>query len=428
MPHCPTELASPLPVLAISAWSGSGKTTLLEQVIPLLVARGIRLAVIKHAHHDVNLDQPGKDSWRLREAGASEVLLASDKRVAWLKETPKSPIALPELLTCFNAVELDLVLVEGFKDEPLPRLVLYRAALGKPLPDTTQSDVLAIVTDTPLATDHLQLPLNDPGEVANFIVTFLIHQQTQPDSLTTLNQAMRHWCANAPIAKVRHCPLSGALGLALASDLPSLGTVGQRIDFSLIARAALHGVTTLPVAAAPCVQLHSELTTSQLQPWLALLQGAGYRWDKTEQASSLMLTLLTPGTALPTDLSHHWHWNGQAWLALGIRGGQPALTVVATPQMALLLQHAILAPWLASAGRCPLPADYLRARLHGSLDPSQGPLQAAFLWQAHHGGWYCSTQKPHALAIPALVFCPEQSLVAGDPVWVKPLSDHTAQG
>ncbi|MGL5285150.1 MAG: molybdopterin-guanine dinucleotide biosynthesis protein B, partial [Aeromonas sp.] len=123
MPYCPTELATPLPVLAISAWSGTGKTTLLEQVIPQLVARGIRLAVIKHAHHDVNLDQPGKDSWRLREAGASEVLLASDKRIAWLKETPESPIALAALLERFNPAELDLVLVEGFKDEPLPRLV-----------------------------------------------------------------------------------------------------------------------------------------------------------------------------------------------------------------------------------------------------------------------------------------------------------------
>lgn len=426
MPHCPTELATPLPVLAISAWSGTGKTTLLEQVIPLLVARGIRLAVIKHAHHDVNLDQPGKDSWRLREAGASEVLLASDKRIAWLKETAESPIALAALLERFNPAELDLVLVEGFKDEPLPRLVLYRAALGKPLPEMTQRNVLAVVTDTPLATDHLQLPLNDPGEVANFIVTFLTRQQTLPDSLAALNLATRHWCANAPAAKVHHCPLRGALGLALAGNLPLLGTVGQPIDFSLIARAALHGMTTLPVAQAPCVQLHAELTTSQLQPWLALLQGAGYRCDNTAQAPTLTLTLLAPGAALPTDLSHHWHWNGQALLALGARGRQPALAMVATPQMALLLQHAILAPWLAHANGHPPPADYLRARLHSSLDPSLGPLQAAFLWQAHDGGCYCSTQRPHTLAIPALVFCPEQAPITGDTVWVKPLSDHRA--
>ncbi|MBA2777648.1 molybdopterin-guanine dinucleotide biosynthesis protein B [Billgrantia kenyensis] len=122
------------PLLGIAAWSGTGKTTLLEALLPRLAARGLRTAVIKHAHHGFDVDQPGKDSHRLRQAGAAPMLVASRARWAMMKETPDQEEAdLAQLVDVVRCQQPDLVLVEGFKAWPLPKLELHRHAVGKPL-------------------------------------------------------------------------------------------------------------------------------------------------------------------------------------------------------------------------------------------------------------------------------------------------------
>lgn len=121
-----------LPILAIVGWSGTGKTTLLQQVIPILGDKGIRAGLIKHTHHQMDVDTPGKDSYLLRKAGASQVILASSERWALMCETPeKQSINLPYLLSRMDHATLEVVLVEGFKDEPVPKIVLWRAEIGR---------------------------------------------------------------------------------------------------------------------------------------------------------------------------------------------------------------------------------------------------------------------------------------------------------
>src|SRR5260370_34393929 len=119
-------------IFGFAGWSGSGKTTLMTALIPELVARGLTVSTIKHAHHAFDVDQPGKDSWRHREAGATEVLVASERRWALMHELRDAPEpSLDALVARISPV--DLLLVEGFKRHPHPKLEVYRAALGKPL-------------------------------------------------------------------------------------------------------------------------------------------------------------------------------------------------------------------------------------------------------------------------------------------------------
>ncbi|CAH1044839.1 molybdopterin-guanine dinucleotide biosynthesis protein B [Halomonas sp. TD01] len=122
---------SPFPVLGIAAWSGTGKTTLLAQLLPRLREAGLRVGVIKHAHHSFDVDQPGKDSYKLRQAGAAPMLIASRERFAMMQETPdQEEPDLVYLLSLMTTQAPDLVIVEGFKAWPIPKLVLYRAGIG----------------------------------------------------------------------------------------------------------------------------------------------------------------------------------------------------------------------------------------------------------------------------------------------------------
>jgi molybdopterin-guanine dinucleotide biosynthesis protein B len=149
-------------------WSGSGKTTLLTAVLPLLKAQGLRVSTIKHTHHDFDMDRPGKDSFRHREAGAHEVLVASGTRWALLHEVEGPEPGLPTLLAKLDHV--DLVLVEGFKMHPFPKLEVHRPALAKPPLWPDQAEIVAVASDARLEIgQRTLLPLNEPGTVACWI-------------------------------------------------------------------------------------------------------------------------------------------------------------------------------------------------------------------------------------------------------------------
>lgn len=156
-------------ILAISGYSGSGKTTLLKKLIPKLKSYGIALAVIKHSHHNMDIDLPGKDSYELRAAGAQQIIVACDARWALIKETPNLPFNITQLSEQFSAV--DLVLVEGFKGESLAKISCYRQAIDKPFYQDEYT--LAIVSDTPQTTHLPQFDINDIDQISLFIVAYL---------------------------------------------------------------------------------------------------------------------------------------------------------------------------------------------------------------------------------------------------------------
>jgi molybdopterin-guanine dinucleotide biosynthesis adapter protein len=159
-------------IIGIAGYSGSGKTTLIEKLIPVLVREGVRVSLIKHAHHEFDVDQPGKDSWRHRHAGCSEVLISSSKRWALMHELrgAEEP-ALQEQLKHLSPC--DLVIVEGYKSEPIPKVEVHRRAGHTPLLYPEDPNVVAIASDEPLDTKLPQLDVDDPEAVARFILQFL---------------------------------------------------------------------------------------------------------------------------------------------------------------------------------------------------------------------------------------------------------------
>ena len=163
------------PVLGLAAFSGTGKTTLLIKLLPLLKAEQLRVAVIKHSHHDFEIDVPGKDSYELRKAGAEQLLLASPYREVLIKE--KRQQTSPELAELVNQLALeaiDLVLVEGFRHVAFPKMELHRPALGKSLLCTSDSSIIAVLTDKPLEIDGLpQLDINNPPQIVQYIKHWL---------------------------------------------------------------------------------------------------------------------------------------------------------------------------------------------------------------------------------------------------------------
>ena len=156
-------------VFGFAGWSGSGKTTLIEQLIPRFIAHGLTVSLVKHAHHEFDLDQPGKDSFRHREAGCREVLVTSAVRWALQHELRGNPeLTLDEALQRLSPC--DLALVEGFKGSPIPKLEVYRASVGKPLLHPHDPEIVAVATDGALATALPVLALRDPDAIATFIL------------------------------------------------------------------------------------------------------------------------------------------------------------------------------------------------------------------------------------------------------------------
>jgi molybdopterin-guanine dinucleotide biosynthesis adapter protein len=157
-------------VFGFAGWSGSGKTTLIEAVVPRLVDAGLSVSLVKHAHHAFDVDQPGKDSWRHRRAGCSEVLVSSGVRWALMHELRgNAELSLSDAIRRLSAC--DVVLVEGYKRAAIPKLEIWREALGKPMLHPGDPAIVAVATDAPgrLAASIPVFALDDPGAIATFI-------------------------------------------------------------------------------------------------------------------------------------------------------------------------------------------------------------------------------------------------------------------
>jgi molybdopterin-guanine dinucleotide biosynthesis adapter protein len=159
-------------IIGLAGWSGSGKTTLLTKVIPRIVARGLKVSTVKHAHHSFEMDRPGKDSHSHRMAGATEVLVGSANRWAVVHELRgEAEPTLPALLR--KASPVDLVLVEGYKGESHPKLEVYRAANGKPLLHPGDPAIVAVASDTPLS--GVRIPVLDLNDIEGITDILLRH-------------------------------------------------------------------------------------------------------------------------------------------------------------------------------------------------------------------------------------------------------------
>ena len=159
-------------IFGFAGWSGSGKTTLIESLIPRLVKRGLRVSLIKHAHHTFDVDQPGKDSYRHRHAGASEILVTSSRRWVLMHELrgahePAFDEQIKRLSPC------DVLFVEGFKFAPIPKLEVWRAETGEPLLHPNDPHIVAVASDTKVETSLPLLNLNDHTAIETFIVKHL---------------------------------------------------------------------------------------------------------------------------------------------------------------------------------------------------------------------------------------------------------------
>jgi molybdopterin-guanine dinucleotide biosynthesis adapter protein len=157
-------------IFGLAGWSGAGKTTLGTRLLPALMRRGVSVSTLKHAHHDFDVDREGKDSWRHRQAGAREVMVVSDRRWALMHELRgASEPSMAEILDRMSPV--DLVLVEGYKRGPHPKIEVYRAALGKPVLAFEDDTIVAIASDAPVP--KLKLPffaLDDVEAIASFVI------------------------------------------------------------------------------------------------------------------------------------------------------------------------------------------------------------------------------------------------------------------
>ena len=159
-------------IFGFAGWSGSGKTTLIEKLIPRLIQRGLKISLLKHAHHTFDVDHPGKDSYRHRMAGCTEVMVSSSRRWVLMHELrgarePSFGDQIKQLSPC------DLLLVEGFKFQQIPKLEVYRAGVESPPLHPNDPDIVAVATDAELKTNLPVLDLNDDAGIAAFILGHL---------------------------------------------------------------------------------------------------------------------------------------------------------------------------------------------------------------------------------------------------------------
>lgn len=231
-----------IPILGFAAYSGTGKTTLLEALLPKLTEAGLRIGMLKHAHHNFDVDKPGKDSYRLRKAGASQMLIASRNRFALMTETPEAEAEFEYLLTRFDEDKLDLVLVEGCKNIAFPKIELHREEVGKPWLYPHDENIIAIASDTAELDSELpQMNINDLDAIAQFVLQYVQDAKApkskekdaaccdtlSPAFLSVVQGQEKILSLVNTVSEIEACKIENAYGRVLAEDIISPVNVPQ---------------------------------------------------------------------------------------------------------------------------------------------------------------------------------------------------------
>ncbi len=231
-----------IPILGFAAYSGTGKTTLLEALLPKLTEAGLRIGMLKHAHHNFDVDKPGKDSYRLRKAGASQMLIASRNRFALMTETPEAEAEFEYLLTRFDEDKLDVVLVEGCKNIAFPKIELHREEVGKPWLYPHDENIIAIASDTAELDSELpQMNINDLDAIAQFVLQYVQDAKApkskekdaaccdtlSPAFLSVVQGQEKILSLVNTVSEIEACKIENAYGRVLAEDIISPVNVPQ---------------------------------------------------------------------------------------------------------------------------------------------------------------------------------------------------------
>ncbi|MBM4836458.1 bifunctional molybdopterin-guanine dinucleotide biosynthesis adaptor protein MobB/molybdopterin molybdotransferase MoeA [Vibrio parahaemolyticus] len=231
-----------IPILGFAAYSGTGKTTLLEALLPKLTEAGLRIGMLKHAHHNFDVDKPGKDSYRLRKAGASQMLIASRNRFALMTETPEAEAEFEYLLTRFDEDKLDVVLVEGCKNIAFPKIELHREEVGKPWLYPHDENIIAIASDTAELDSELpQMNINDLDAIAQFVLQYVQDAKApkskekdaaccdtlSPAFLSVVQGQEKILSLVNTVSGIEACKIENAYGRVLAEDIISPVNVPQ---------------------------------------------------------------------------------------------------------------------------------------------------------------------------------------------------------
>ncbi|WP_407546652.1 bifunctional molybdopterin-guanine dinucleotide biosynthesis adaptor protein MobB/molybdopterin molybdotransferase MoeA [Vibrio parahaemolyticus] len=231
-----------IPILGFAAYSGTGKTTLLEALLPKLTEAGLRIGMLKHAHHNFDVDKPGKDSYRLRKAGASQMLIASRNRFALMTETPEAEAEFEYLLTRFDEDMLDVVLVEGCKNIAFPKIELHREEVGKPWLYPHDENIIAIASDSAELDSELpQMNINDLDAIAQFVLQYVQDAKApkskekdaaccdtlSPAFLSVVQGQEKILSLVNTVSEIEACKIENAYGRVLAEDIISPVNVPQ---------------------------------------------------------------------------------------------------------------------------------------------------------------------------------------------------------
>ncbi|EOX4929013.1 bifunctional molybdopterin-guanine dinucleotide biosynthesis adaptor protein MobB/molybdopterin molybdotransferase MoeA [Vibrio alginolyticus] len=231
-----------IPILGFAAYSGTGKTTLLEALLPKLTEAGLRIGMLKHAHHNFDVDKPGKDSYRLRKAGASQMLIASRNRFALMTETPEAEAEFEYLLTRFDEDKLDVVLVEGCKNIAFPKIELHREEVGEPWLYPHDENIIAIASDGgELESELPQMNINDLEAIAQFVIQYVQEAKApknkekdaaccdtlSPAFLSVVQGQEKILSLVNTVSEIEACRIENAYGRVLAEHIVSPVNVPQ---------------------------------------------------------------------------------------------------------------------------------------------------------------------------------------------------------
>ncbi|HHF3018006.1 TPA: bifunctional molybdopterin-guanine dinucleotide biosynthesis adaptor protein MobB/molybdopterin molybdotransferase MoeA [Vibrio diabolicus] len=231
-----------IPILGFAAYSGTGKTTLLEALLPKLTEAGLRIGILKHAHHNFDVDKPGKDSYRLRKAGASQMLIASRNRFTLMTETPEAESEFEYLLTRFDEDMLDVVLVEGCKNIAFPKIELHREEVSKPWLYPNDENIIAIASDCgELDSELPQMNINDLDAIAQFVLQYVQDAKApkskekdaaccdtlSPAFLSVIQGQEKILSLVNTVSEIEACKIENAYGRVLAEDIISPVNVPQ---------------------------------------------------------------------------------------------------------------------------------------------------------------------------------------------------------